>query len=142
MQPIVDPEDAELLANHAWRCDHRPYFRARIAGKMVALHRVIAGASKGQIVDHIDGNPLNCRRSNLRTCDPIGNARNRGRKRTSKSPYKGVWQKPSGRWQSIIMDAGKFHNLGVFDTPEAAAAAYDKAALRLHGEFARLNHAA
>lgn len=142
MEPIVDPQDAKLLASHAWRCDHRPYFRARIGGKMVSLHRIIAGAIKGQIVDHIDGNPLNCRRSNLRICDPTGSARNRGRKHTSRSPYKGVWQKPSGRWQAIIMDAGKFHNLGVFDTPEDAASAYDIKAVELHGEFARINNIA
>jgi hypothetical protein len=139
MKPLLDEIDQALWAAHAWRRDARPYFRARIKGKMLALHRVIADAAPGQIVDHIDGDPMNCRRSNLRVCDSSGSARNRGRKRTSKSPYKGVWLKPSGRWQAIIMVDKKFKSLGVHDTAELAARAYDVAAKRLHGEFARLN---
>lgn len=139
MLPIIDPQDEPLLRAHAWRRDTRPYFRARIGGRMVALHRVIAGAARGQIVDHIDGDPMNCRRSNLRICSDAESARNRGRKRSSKSPYKGVWQKPSGRWQAIIMADKKFRCLGVYDTPEDAARAYNVAAIDLHGAFARLN---
>lgn len=139
MDLIVDAEDEELLRSRSWKRDHRPYFRARVNGKLVSLHRVIAGAAPGDIVDHIDGNPLNCRRGNLRVCSVEESARNRGRKSTSKSPYKGVWQKPSGRWQAIIMVDRKFHCLGVHDTAELAAAAYDRAAIAMHGAFARTN---
>lgn len=136
----IDPEDQHLLRNKAWELVGRDtkYLRARIDGKKRLLHRVIAGAKDGEFVDHINGNPLDNRRANLRVCTFEEGARNRRKKTTSPVPYKGIF--PAGRrWQARIQHQGKQFHLGMFATAEDAARAYDKAAIELHGEFARPN---
>lgn len=141
MRPIVDPQDEPLLAAHPWKAfgvGDRTYFRVRHNGHLY-LHRVIAGAKPGELVDHINGNTLDNRRSNLRRCDRVGSNCNRRAKKTSRAPYKGITQTSSGRWLAQIMSRKKFYRIGLFDTAEAAAAAYDKKAVELHGEFAHTN---
>jgi hypothetical protein len=106
------------------------------------MHRQIMGVSDPAIkVDHRDGNGLNNCRLNLRLATNRQNVRNnRGRKRRL-GPYKGVH--PSGRplkpWAAKITVDGKTVNLGRFTEPEQAARAYDAAARKHFGEFARLN---
>lgn len=96
------------------------------------------GAWPLHCIDHIDGNGLNNRISNLREAVHSENARNRGAQRNSKSGIKGVsWHVESGRWQAKIQHHGKGKNLGYYATPEEAREAYCKAAKELHGEFAR-----
>lgn len=140
MLPIVDAIDEPLLRSRAWKAYGRhQYFRATIQGEPVLLHRLIVGAKAGQIVDHINGDKLDCRRSNLRICDwSESNANRRGRK-DSKSPYKGITQTPNRKWLAQIMKEKKFFRIGLFDNPEDAARAYDAAAVRLHGVFAKTN---
>lgn len=103
------------------------------------LHRVIVSAPAGFDVDHIDGNGLNNQHSNLRVCTRVQNSRNRALDRRSTSGLKGVYIRASGRWQARIKTSGRFLSLGVFDSKLEAAKAYDEAALRLYGEFARTN---
>jgi hypothetical protein len=134
---LVDPEDAELLASRSWQGD--AYFKARIDGKPQYLHRIIARAVGPDLVDHINGDTFDNRRSNLRVCDRAGSNANRGRKRTSRAPYKGITQTPSGKWLAQIMWRKTYYRIGLFDTPEAAAAAYDRRAIELHGEYANIN---
>lgn len=106
------------------------------------LHRAVAAEmgidlSTGTEIDHIDGNKLNNRRSNLRAASRAENTRNRTTTIAS-SGYKGVWKKSKG-WIAGITCGGRRHDLGKFDTPEEAAKAYNEAALRLFGEYAHLN---
>lgn len=141
MRPLLDPADEPLWSSKKW-CPHgrsSEYFKAKVDGQMVYLHRIVAGAGPGQIVDHINGNPLDCRRSNLRLCDRVGSNSNRGRRRDSNAPYKGITRTKSGRWLAQIMCRKIYERIGLFDTPEAAAAAYDVRATQLHGEYARTN---
>lgn len=86
-------------------------------------------------VDHINGDPLDNRRCNLRVCSQAQNTRNRRMKRLG---YKGVSNR-KGRYYAGIRYNGKDHHLGVYDTPEKAALAYNKAAVALFGEYACLN---
>jgi len=108
----------------------------------VFMHSVVAerkGLPAGR-VDHVDGNGLNNCRSNLRCATQSQNGMNRRQPRTNKSGYKGVSQTTnSNRWRARIGAGGKEKQLGTFDTPREAARAYDHAAVRLHGSFARLN---
>lgn len=105
------------------------------------LHRLILQTAAPRI-DHINHDPLDNRRENLRPATVAQNAHNAVRHRDNKSGYKGVYfDKQTGRWRSQIMVEGRRISLGRFSTAEAASAAYDKACRELHGEFARPNGA-
>lgn len=106
--------------------------------RAVSLHKHLFGPAPGFLVDHIDGNPLDCRRSNMRLATPAQSVCNRKVSRLSSLGVKGVWINRSGRFQSSIQHSGVRHGLGAYATLEEASAAYAEAALRLHGEFARL----
>ncbi len=103
------------------------------------MHRMIMAALPGQPVDHADGDGLNNQRHNLRLCTTSQNNYN-GRKRHDgkASRFKGV-QKKNGRWRAYIYRAGRTAHLGMFDTEEEAARAYDRMAVQLAGPFARPN---
>jgi len=94
---------------------------------------------KGFVVDHIDRNGLNNKRSNLRICTPRQNSYNRIGKETP-SKYKGVrWKKSRNRWVAQIKHYNKAMQVGSFDNQIDAAKAYDKKAKELFKEFAYLN---
>lgn len=102
------------------------------------LHHVVLGVS-GE-VDHINGDTLDNRRANLRKCLHSENGRNlRKWSSPTSSRYKGVCLRPHGRWQGYICFKSKQVYLGLFDSEENAARAYDVKARELFGEFARLN---
>lgn len=125
---------------------HSGYQFIRIGGIKYAAHRLawfyIHESWPASQLDHINGNTSDNRILNLRPASRIENSFNRRLNKNSTSGYKGVnWHKAAGRWQARIWVNGKVHHLGWFDNPITAAAAYDDAARRLHGQFAKLNEA-
>lgn len=111
---------------------------AGVPGKKLWMHRLVADAPEGKQVDHINGDPLDNRRENLRICSNTENNRAKKRKGAGvTSQYRGVsfedWTK---RWKAQLSFGGKNFNLGRFDSQEAAARAYDAKARELFGEFA------
>lgn len=135
---VLDQEDASL-ANEPWWWDGR-YAKGndnRYLHREV-VDRALGKIPEGMFVDHIDGDPLNNRRRNLRVVTKAQNAANAA-PRGGRSKYRGVHQQASGRWAAQISKAGVRLCLGTYDTEEDAAAAYDMAAKEVHGEFARLN---
>lgn len=145
---LFDEKDERHIAGKEWtvresrntcyvqRCQ---YLNGEYVG-YESLHRLIAGCEDGQLVDHINGNGLDNRRSNLRLCSHVENMQNRRMHRNNQSGHKGVYFDPdlNGRpWRAQIRAHGKKHCLGRFDTAEQACEAYKNAALRLHGPFAR-----
>lgn len=106
------------------------------------MHRVIANPADNEVVDHINGNTLDNRRSNLRPCLQRDNSRNRRipRVKSKTSTFKGVWKdiRRKGWLASIRVNYRTVH-LGAFSTEELAAIAYDNAAKLHFGEFANTN---
>jgi hypothetical protein len=145
---LVDDSDFEWLSRHkcyamhchAYKKDYW-YAGAYIHGKQVFIHRLIAGTAKDMVTDHKNGDGLDNRRENLRTCTIAENTHNQNRQTMNKSSeFKGVyWYKPRKIWRAIIKIGMKRLYLGHYKVEEDAARAYDRAAVKYHGEFANLN---
>lgn len=142
---VLDEQDWPKVADLTWYA-HEPRpgeaYAAHRSSKprtIVRMHRLILGVTDPDLlVDHRDGDRLNNRRANLRVATVAQNNRNRGQLRTGTSPYKGVTRR-GARWSAGIWADGRSLYLGTFDSAELAAEAYNAAAVRLHGDFARLN---
>ena len=110
------------------------------SGRPLFAHTLITGWA---LVDHRNGDGLDCTRANMRQATKAQNGCNRGSQRGSTSCYKGVCWLRSGKWLAQIAAGGRNRHIGLFPgTPEGeitAALAYDMAARELHGAFAWLN---
>lgn len=113
--------------------------------KKILLHREITKAKKGEMVDHINGNTLDNRKENLRLCNNQQNSFNQKTKRIKNktSEFKGVYKfkykKTPKPWVARIKVDYKYICLGYFLTELEAAKAYNEAAVKYHGKFAKLN---
>lgn len=167
---IVDDDDYEWLSKLRWYAvktgSNKQYVAVKTQllrvwddgftwGRAEQMHRLILGRTatlnKDIHVDHINGNSLDNRKENLRTCSRTENARNSKKRITHNgkpcsSKYKGVMWYPWNKmletgtpWNAQIRHNNKLHNLGYFATEEMAAKAYDAMAVTLFGEYARTN---
>ena len=109
-------------------------------GRRVLLHRAILAAPDGLEVDHINRNRLDNRRCNLRLATRSENARNTKLAENNTCGYKGVrFIDAVSRWGAVVIFDRESYWLGLYETPEQAAFAYDLGAVALHGEFASPN---
>jgi len=147
---IVDDADYPLVSQFNWHCKAirktplkyaiRNLPRSKEHGRRKQLlHQLLLVVPAGMTVDHIDCDGLNNQRSNLRIATK-GQQRMNSRKRIVKiSPYKGASPYKNGRWSARLRRHNRVICLGTFDSAKEAALAYDKAARRLLGVFARPN---
>lgn len=143
---LVDDEDAaRVLAAGAWYAEVGPRSRTVYAAtktsrrprRTIHMHQVVTG---WPYVDHVNGDGLDNRRANLRPATQTQNNGNAPRYRNNTSGYKGVYfVARRGNWAAQIAVSGRRFHLGTFADPVQAAKAYDDAAVRYFGEFARLN---
>jgi hypothetical protein len=118
------------------------YRRGCILNQEYLAHRVIwalvTGSWPPELVDHINGDTSDNRLCNLRMASAAQNQWNQPRRKTNTSGFKGVyWHRRSRKWNARIKANGLERHLGMFGTPEEAAAAYSKASSEFHGAFGR-----
>ena len=141
---IIDDEDYALVSQYNWytrKTKHNFYATCHVYknGKRttIAMHQLLCPSD--DFVDHKNGNGLDNRRQNLRACTKHQNDMNRHYTHGS-SKYKGVsWNKRDNKWQATIKYENKGRFLGYYISEQEAALAYNEAALKYFGEFARLN---
>jgi hypothetical protein len=139
---LVDDDDYMELSKFNWcACRHgnNLYAYRSAKGKDIAMHRVVL-LTKKPYIDHINHNGLDNRKQNLRGCTNAQNQMNTFLSRVNTSGFKGVyWNKAHERWVARIRYNAKQIHLGNFTCLIKAAKAYDKAARKYHGHFARTN---
>lgn len=142
---IVDAEDAARVLACRWTLHNARsgLYAKQVGHSTIMLHRFVLGLPRtpghDDVVDHKDGDGLNCRRSNLRIGTNVQNLVNSPSQQGS-SLYKGVtWDAARSRWKAQIMIGRRNHYLGRYKTEEEAALAYNAAAKTEWGERAWLN---
>lgn len=139
----VDDADFDWLNQWKWQARKGGYtwYAQRKAGRSsrrtVQMHSLILPDAKR--VDHQDGDGLNNVRNNLRPASATQNKANEKVRVDNQSGYRGVHEHYKGRWRAVLYMNGKRQYSGCFSTAEEAAHAYDAAAKKFFGEFARLN---
>lgn len=143
---VVDNEDYDYINNWKWVRSSRGYAQRgskvkiddEFRGVTYLIHRVLMDAKKGQQIDHVNGNPLDNRRSNLRFSTQKQNLRNQKVAKNNKTGHKGV-SVCGNKYRAMIGMDGKLKHLGLFNTVEEASMAYNVAAFQYDPEFSRLN---
>jgi hypothetical protein len=139
---LVDDDDFDNLSKHKWTYAKTTGYAKRkqwIDGKQhtILMHQEVMKVTTGIEVDHRNRKKLDNRKENLRFCTSSQNRVNFGPKSNNTTGFKGV-QKYGKRFKAMI-SGGKATYLGIFNTPEEAAKAYDSEAIKRYGEFAWLN---
>lgn len=136
----VDDVDFERLSRFKWFfANGYAVRRGTNEGKrtMVWMHRIIAATPDGMVTDHINGDKLDNRRTNLRACTHAQNKWNQGRNSNNTSGFRGVYfDKSSKKWVAELKQHQKHVFLGRFVEKKDAGRAYVEATIKLRGEFA------
>jgi len=121
----VDDSDFKELNKHKWYCTSAGYAVREVKGKTLLMHRVLLDAQKPFDVDHIDGNPLNNQRENIRIVTHAQNTQQRVHlNKNNSSGVTGIcWWKRDGKWRARIYVNGKEIHLGLFAKKEDAITA-------------------
>lgn len=144
---LIDLDDWKKVSKYRWTLNkkekgkHTNYARASINGKKTSLHTfVFHDCHTEMIIDHINGDGLDNRKSNLRTCSDSENKRNQKKRIDGVSVFKGVgFSKRHNKWRAFIRVNDKLKTIGYFDSEGEAALAYDGAARYYFDKYARLN---
>lgn len=141
---IFDYEDYNAIERYQWhivnRVDGYGYVARRSGKNYIYLTHDLLGVSSETFVDHVNGDTLDERRTNLRIASVHENTCNQKLRKDSSSGYKGVhYIQRRRKYEATIQSNHKKYHLGYFDNPEDGARAYDEAARFYFGEFACVN---
>lgn len=138
-EAVVDDADFDYLSQFKW-CSSHGYAVARIIGgngEQMRMHRLILNARENEFVDHIDMNPLNNVRNNLRISDKAQNMRNRGKQTNNTSGFKGIgWDVERNKWK-VQLKAGEIFKMKRLKDLNEAQKLYSDWSTEYHGAFAR-----
>lgn len=140
---IMDQADRVLAESFNWSYATSGYAVTRAANQLLYCHRAVAQAPEGVQVDHVNGDTLDNRRRNLRWATASQQMANAAKKATVKgrpvtSKFKGVARNGRG-WMTLCGPAGTVRYCGTYSTEEEAAEVYNRRAVELWGQYARLN---
>ena len=139
---IIDEEDYKLISQYKWHVNHYGYavcnkYVGNYKSTAIFMHRLIMQTPKGMDTDHINHNPLDNRKSNLRVCTHANNQKNLSLRKNNTSGVRGVrWHKQLQKWNARIYVNGKEISLGCYRDLKEATKARKDASLRYYGEFA------
>lgn len=131
---LIDLDDIDKVKDYKWSLLSNGYVAYK--SKKIRLHRFITDCPDNMVVDHINHNPLDNRKCNLRICTQQENMMNQSINSKNTSGITGVvWNKQKNRWMAQIMCNKKNINLGLFNTKEEAIEARKQAELEYFGEY-------
>ena len=135
---IIDVDDYEKIKDICWNVSK---VDKRVSGKVgkqqVRLHRYVSDITDDKlIIDHINHDPTENRKCNLRIANKSQNGANRPKNKNNTSGYKGVTTLKNGRYMARIVVNYKGVYLGCFETPQEAHKAYKEAEMKYFGEYA------
>ena len=133
----VDKEDFDKIKNWSWCVNAQGYAVANIKNKVVKMNWVLFPTIKGYVQDHINGNKLDNRKCNLRSCTQHENSMNCSTPKNNSSGYIGVVKVKSGNYVARIMFRRKQIHLGTFKTIEEAIKKRKEAEIKYFGEYVR-----
>lgn len=141
----VDVEDYDIVKAYTWRASNAggyPSAQEKNGKRKIKMHRLLIGDTGDFVVDHIDRNPLNNRRNNLRITTPYQNHINKSISKYNKSGITGVvWHKRDNIWESNISYNNTPIYLGRYTNKNDAIVARLEAELKYFGEdFAPQRH--
>lgn len=135
---LCDLEDWEYLKSYTWFQTHQGYVRSDSGPGYRLFHLSVVDKPEGMDVDHINGNPLDNRKVNLRVCTHQENCMNQQRCIKNTSGISGVtWYAAKEKWRAQIVVEGLHIHLGYFDNLDDAAKCRRSAEVRYFGSFAK-----
>lgn len=139
---IIDTEDVSLIKDYKWGAHKNQGARTEINGVRYFIQNLIMKIKtngSSVVIDHINGDTLDNRKSNLRICSQFENSKNQKIRSNNTTGYKGVVRAKDGKYVAQITYDSKHYHLGRFINKIDAAKTYNEAAIKYFGEYARLN---
>ena len=137
---LVDDDWFYFLNQFKWQLSTKGYAIRTVKDKTIWMHRIILNTPKDYFTDHINGNKIDNRKSNLRIAKGSQNYGNVGLPKHNTSGFKGVsFEKSRNKYEAYISKKDKKVHLERFKTSKEAALVYNQAAQEYFGKFAKLN---
>lgn len=135
---LIDLDDLDKVKDYKWRLHNKQKYVITDMDSLTLLHRFIMNPPDDMQIDHINGNPLDNRKSNLRICTQQQNLLNKGIKSNNTTGITGVyWDKSRKKWLASIGLNGRSHHLGRFDNLEDAIKVRKQAEIEYFGKYRR-----